>query len=123
VPPGGEQFGIKTPIPAGVGATALGMQESSLRVQAHDPGHGMSGVYQFGPQDLARRGLGTDITNVNKQVTAVIGEFEKIKTRGAIRTKDGRWAGTAHFLDHFGSPSAFSSNQTALAKGTAFPPS
>lgn len=93
VPADGRQFGITTGSPEEWArfAVALAYQESGMRARPPpEPNNkfgvtGTAGLYQFGPNDLARRGLGRDPTNVNAQITAMIGEIEKSKRAGAIR--------------------------------------
>jgi hypothetical protein len=104
VPKDGPQFGIHTGSPQEWARTALalGMQESSLRVQANETGFGghPAGLFQFGAVDLQRRGLGTDITNVNNQIKAMVGEFEKSRQSGMIRGHPGprQWTGAAAYF-------------------------
>jgi hypothetical protein len=112
VPPDGSgtRYGITTGSPQEWArlATALASQETSFRVSAHELGHGghLAGLYQFGPTDLQRRGLGTDITNVDHQVTAMIGEFEKIKRDKSMAPHFGgnRWGGAADYFGPFQHP-------------------
>jgi uncharacterized membrane protein YgcG len=110
VPPDGAKYGIKTGSPEEWArlATALASQESSFQVKSHETGFGghLAGVFQFGAQDLARRGLGTDVGNVPNQVKAMIGEFEKIKTEGSIAggSRETGWKGAQHYFGPFRRP-------------------
>lgn len=117
VPADGAKFGITkgTPEEWARLATAVGMQESGLQVNPKSTEAGSAGLFQFGAQDLARRGLGSDVTNVNAQLEATAREFEQARKSGIISGQSGgRWVGPSRYFGSLRRP-----NETLQHMGEA----
>jgi uncharacterized protein (TIGR02594 family) len=112
VPPDGAKYGITTGSAEEYArlAVALAKQESSFKTVESETGKGgrvvgQAGLFQFSAKDLKARGLGADISDPDKQITAMIGEFEKIKDAGGIATQHGKtWGGAAAYFGPFRRP-------------------